>query len=83
MIKHLYYYETFDGFQTVVASMIYNFLDKKSATTPANISGTHAGTRINTNSENQQLAEELQKSILKKFKKTYTLPLKTTYWVLI
>ena len=44
--------------------MIYTFFDKKCA-------ATHTGTRINSNSdsENQQLANELQEPIKKKFKK--------------
>ena len=42
-----------------------------------NAGDTHAGKGIN--SENQQLAEELHKPIIKK----YILPLKTTFGVLI
>ena len=45
-------------------SLVYNFFDKKWV-------ATHTGTGINSNldSENQQLANELQKLIIKKTKK--------------
>ena len=45
-------------------SLVYNFFDKKCA-------ATHTGTGINSNLdfENQQLANELQKLIIKKTKK--------------
>ena len=45
-------------------SLVYNFFDKKCA-------ATHTGTGINSNldSKNQQLANELQKLIIKKTKK--------------
>ena len=44
--------------------MVLKFFDEKSA-------ATHTGTGINSNSdsENQQLAEELHKPIIRKFKK--------------
>ena len=47
----------YDGYQRGFASTIYNFFDKKSKG-----SGT-------TNESNYQLANELRKSIIKKFKK--------------
>ena len=47
--------------------MVYNFFDKKSAATCANKSTSHKGTGIN--SVNQQLADQLHKSIIKNFEK--------------
>ena len=49
----------YDGYEHRFASMVYNLLGKKSA--------TYTGTEIY--SENQQLAEELHKLIIRKFKK--------------
>ena len=65
-----------DGYQHRLVSMVYTFFDnKKAATMRANKSRgtfTHTGTGIN--SKNKQLAEELHKLIIKKFKncKIYT-----------
>ena len=59
--------------------MVYKFFDKKCAT-------THRGTGINSNSdsENQQLANELQKPIKKKLKSSrFTLLLNATFGVQI
>ena len=49
------------------ASMVYNFFNKKSATTDANKSATNTGKWINF--ENQQLADELYKKLIKKLMK--------------
>ena len=47
----------YDGYQRGLASMVYNFFDKKST-----------GSGVNIPSEfNKQLAEELHKSIIRKF----------------
>ena len=49
----------YDGYQRGLASMVYKFFDKKSS-----------GSGI-TNKSNYQLANELHKPIIKKFKKIY------------
>ena len=48
----------YDGYQRGLASMVYNFFDKKSK-----------GSGITTNEFNYQLANELHKPVIKKFKK--------------
>ena len=48
----------YDGYQRGLASMVYKFFDKKSE-----------GSRIVNNKENIQLAEEIYKAIIRKFKK--------------
>ena len=49
----------YDGFQRGLVSMVYNFFDKKST-----------GSGVNIPSEfNEQLAKELHKPIIRKFKK--------------
>ena len=48
----------YDGYQRGLASMIYKFFDKKSK-----------GSSITTNEFNYQLANELHKPIIRKFKK--------------
>ena len=49
----------YDGYQRGLASMVYKFFDKKST-----------GSGVNTPLEfNEQLAEELHKPIIRKFKK--------------
>ena len=48
----------YDGYQSGLASMVYKFFDKKSASSGVNI---HAN--------NKKLAEELHKPIIKKFYK--------------
>ena len=73
--------------QRGLASIFYKFFDKNS-TAPANKSSaatrakkiaTHIGTKTYSNSENQQLVEELKKPNIRKFEKVkYVLPLKTT-----
>ena len=50
----------FDGYQTGIASMIYKFFDKKSK---------GSGVANNEIKQNLQLAEELHKPIIRKFKK--------------
>ena len=65
----------YDEYQRGLASMVYKFFDKKSA-----------GSGVNTKlaPQNQQLAEELHKPIIKKFEKEkYTQHLKIMFGVLI
>ena len=67
--------QKYDGYQRGLASMVYKFFDKKSE-----------GSGINTKlaSQNKELAEELQKSIIKKIKKKrYIQHLKIIFGVLI
>ena len=61
MIKHLHNAKNlkYDGYQRGLASMAYNFFDKK----------TSGGTVKNENISNKELAEELQKPIIRKFEK--------------
>ena len=56
-----------DGYQRGLASMVYKFFDKKSS-----------GSGI-SNESSYQLADELHKPIIKKFKKKCILHLKTTF----
>ena len=61
----------YDGYQRGLASMVYKFFDKKSASL-ADKSTKGSGVTTLTNkslSQNQQLAEELHKPIIRKFKK--------------
>ena len=53
----------YDGYQRGLASMVYKFFDKKSAGSGAK----HVNTKITP--QNQQLAEELHKPIIRKFEK--------------
>ena len=63
----------YDGYQRGLASMVYKFFDKKSE-----------GSGIVNNKENMQLAEELHKLIIKKFKKEkFILHLEIIFGVLI
>ena len=48
----------YDGYQRGLASMVFKFFDKKTK-----------GSGIKSTSQNQQLAEELHKPIIRKFKK--------------
>ena len=48
----------YDGYQRGLTSMVYTFFDKKTA-----------GSGINSMPQNEQLAEELHKPIIRKFKK--------------
>ena len=68
----------YDGYQRGLASMDYNFFDKISVGSGAK----HVNTKITP--QNQQLAEELHKPIIRKFKKEkYTQHLKIIFGVLI
>ena len=49
----------YNGYQRSLASMVYKFFDKKSA----------SGNGVTTLANNEQLAKELQKPIIKNFKK--------------
>ena len=55
----------YDGYQRGLASMVYKFFDKKTkdsgVTTPANKS------TIKSTPQNEQLADELHRSIIRKF----------------
>ena len=55
----------YDGYQRGLASMVYKFFDKKSASLADKGSGAH--TKLAP--QDQQLAEELHKLIIKKFEK--------------
>ena len=48
----------YDGYHRGLASMVYRFFDKKSV-----------GNGVNTHANNKKLAEELQKPIIRSFKK--------------
>ena len=57
----------YDGYQSRLASMVYKFVDKKSALLADE---SPSGRDIkNKNFSNRELAEELHKPIIKKFKK--------------
>ena len=56
-------YPKYDGYQRGLASMVYKFFDKKSKGSGAK----HVNTKLIP--QNQQLAEELHKPIIKKFEK--------------
>ena len=58
----------YDEYQVGLASMVYKFFDKKSAS-PADKSAS-GGAIKNENMSNEELAEELHKPIIRKFKKT-------------
>ena len=58
----------YDGHQRVLASMVYKFFDKKSASL-ADLSTKGSGVNTKLAPQNQQLAEELHKPIIRKFKK--------------
>ena len=61
----------YDGYERGLASMVYNFFDKKSK----------GGSANNEIKQNEQLAEELQKTIVKKIKKIKVYSLfKGTIW---
>ena len=67
----------YHGYQTGLASMVYKFFDKKSASL-----NKSSGTGI-VNESNYQLANELHKPIIKKFKKRKVHLLETIFGVLI
>ena len=57
--------QKYDGYQRGLASMVYKFFDKKSeGSSPLSFAS-----RIANNKENIQLADELHKPIIRKFKK--------------
>ena len=67
----------YDGHQKGFASMVYKFFDQKSASL-ADKSAKGSGAAM---LQNEQLAEELHKTIIKKFKKEkFILHLKTIFW---
>ena len=62
---------TCDGHQRGLASMIYTFFDKKSASlTDKSVSGSGVNIEVK---HNEQLAKELQKPIFRNFKKKNSL----------
>ena len=68
----------YDGYQRGLASMVYKFFNKKSKGSGAK----HVNTKVTP--QNQQLAEELHKPIIRKFEKLkYTQHLKIIFGVLI
>ena len=60
----------YDGYQKGLASIVYNFFDKKSAG-----SGIVNNNNNNNIKQNLQLAKELHKSIIRKFLK------KSLFWI--
>ena len=65
----------YDGYQRGLASMIYKFFDKKYALhTDKSVSGSGIANNNNNNNneikKNLQLAKELRKPIIRKFKKS-------------
>ena len=62
----------YDGYQRELACMVYKFFDKKS-TSLANKSVAGSGVAIDEIKQNLQLAEELQKPIIRNFKKKNSL----------
>ena len=75
----------YDEYQRGLASMVYNFFDKKSALlTKKSASGSAAKSEISANQRPLDLAEEIHKPIIRNFKKVrYTHLLKIIYGVLI
>ena len=64
----------YDGYQRALASMVYNFFDKKIGS--RTIVTSKAGVSVN-----EQLAEELHKPVINKFKrKKFTRDLRTICW---
>ena len=60
----------YGGYQRGLASMVYKFFDKKSV-----------GNGVNTHVNNEKLAEELHKPIIRSFKKQFILDLTTIFGV--
>ena len=58
--------QKYDGYQRGLASMIYEFFDKKSQGSGRPLS---SASQLANNKENMQLAHELHKPIIRKFKK--------------
>ena len=70
----------YDGYQSGLASMVYKFFDRKS-TSFADKSAKGSGINFMSN---QQLADELQKPIIKKFKRIIVYSsFRDNIWVLI
>ena len=63
----------YDGYQRGLASMVFKFFDKKSKVSDI----------IKSISNQQQLANELHKPIIRKLRKRCILPLRTIFGVLI
>ena len=62
--------QEYDGYQRGLASMVYKFFDKKSQGSGCHSSSTpYHPSLIANNKENAQLADELHKSIIRKFNK--------------
>ena len=59
--------QKYDGYQRVLASMVYKFFDKKSQRSGLPFS---SASQLANNKENIQLDDELHKPIIKKIKKT-------------
>ena len=79
------YHYHFDGYQKGLASVVYNFFDLKVASPDKKSVGSGAKC-VNTKMtpQNEQLAEELHKPIIRKFKKRkYIQHLKIIFGVLI
>ena len=70
----------YDGYQRGLASMVYNFFDKKAASLPdKSVSSSGVNTEVK---HNEQLAEELHKPIIINFKKrTVYSGFKDNIWV--
>ena len=73
----------YDGYQRRLASMVYEFFDKRSASL-ADKSTKGSGINIKSTPQNQQLSEELHKPIIRKLKKErYMQQLKIIFGALI
>ena len=59
----------YDGYQRGLASMVYKFFDKKSASFADKTAASGSGIANNKTKQNIQLAEELHKPIIRNFKK--------------
>ena len=59
--------QKYNGYQRGLASIIYKFFDKKSQGSGRPLS---SASQLASNKENVQLADELHKPIIRKFKKT-------------
>ena len=67
----------YGGYQRGLASMLYKFFDKKSASLPnKSVSGSGTDNNNNEIKQNLQLAKELHKPIIRKFIKT-----KSLFWI--
>ena len=71
----------YDGYQRGLASMVYKFFDKKTKGSGVTLASKSA---IQSIPQNEQLAEELHKSIIRKSKKgKYIQHSKTIFWLQI